>query len=157
MSHPSIAGRQLGLEDGLKGYSCLICRQRKVKCDRRAPCSNCAKAEKQCSFVPPVRGKRKRTKPRKEGIHAKLKRYEELLKSYGANVEPSSEFDDSDTETMSQPDLEIGKGAEIPDKRRNDPFGLEDTKPRLITREGTSTYFERYVCRQRHISNRNCL
>ncbi|KAI1088431.1 putative C6 transcription factor [Rostrohypoxylon terebratum] len=142
MSHSSVAGRQLGSEDGLKGYSCLVCRQRKVKCDRRVPCSNCAKAEKQCSFVPPVRGKRKRTKPRKEGIHAKLKRYEELLKSYGANIEPSSELDDSDTETMSQPDLETGKGAEIPDRRRDDPFGLADTKPRLITREGTSAYFE---------------
>ncbi|KAI1453330.1 C6 transcription factor [Annulohypoxylon moriforme] len=142
MSHSPVSDHPLGLGDGLKGYSCLICRQRKVKCDRRAPCSNCAKAEKQCSFVPPVRGKRKRTKPRKEGIHAKLKRYEDLLKSYGANIEPSEEFDDSDTETASQPDLEIDKSAEIRTKSRSDPFGLEETKPRLITKEGMSSYFE---------------
>ncbi|KAI0880030.1 putative C6 transcription factor [Annulohypoxylon maeteangense] len=142
MPNSSVTSHQLGLEDVLKNYSCLICRQRKVKCDRRAPCSNCVKAEKQCSFIPPVRGKRKRTKPRKEGIHAKLKRYEELLKSYGANIEPSEEFDDSDTDTASQPDLETDKGAEIRSKPRNDPFGLEETKPRLITKEGMSSYFE---------------
>ncbi|KAI1204317.1 C6 transcription factor [Annulohypoxylon truncatum] len=142
MSHSPASQNQPSLEDGLKSYSCLICRQRKVKCDRRAPCSNCVKAEKQCSFVPPVRGKRKRTKPRREGIHAKLKRYEELLKSYGANIEPSEEFDDSDTDTVSQPDLETGKGAETRSQARSDPFGLQETKPRLITEEGTSTYFE---------------
>ncbi|KAI2465809.1 C6 transcription factor [Annulohypoxylon bovei var. microspora] len=142
MSQSSAAGDQPGPGDGLKGYSCLICRQRKVKCDRRTPCSNCVKAEKQCSFVPPVRGKRKRTKPRREGIHAKLKRYEDLLKSYGASVEPSEEFDDSDSETASQPDVEIDKSAEPRSKKRSDPFGLEETKPQLITSEGTSSYFE---------------
>ena len=75
----------------LKDYACLPCRQRKVKCDRNVPCNNCRKSNgaQQCSFVPPTRGlwKRKQTKPPKEGLHAKLKRYEELLKSLGVDID----------------------------------------------------------------------
>ncbi|OCL15024.1 putative C6 transcription factor [Glonium stellatum] len=138
----SVLMNQPGSDRDSKPYSCLTCRQRKVKCDRRTPCSNCAKAEKHCSFIPPVRGKRKRTKPPREGLRAKLKRYEELLKSYGANVEPSEDFDDSDSETASQPDAEMDEDTEPRSKSRTDPFGLEETKPKLITKEGTSRYFD---------------
>ncbi|KAI0836435.1 C6 transcription factor [Hypoxylon sp. FL0890] len=130
-----------GQDGGFKSYSCLTCRQRKVKCDRRNPCSNCRKAEKQCSFVPPVRGKRKRTKPRREGLHARLKRYEELLKSYGANVEPSEELGDSESETVSQPVVEMEE-ADSRSESRIGLFGLEEATPKLITKEGTSRYFE---------------
>ncbi|KAI2780339.1 putative C6 transcription factor [Daldinia loculata] len=130
----------LGPEDDLKSYSCVICRQRKVKCDRRNPCSNCVKAEKQCSFVAPVRGKRKRTKPPKESLHAKLKRLEELLKSYGAKTELSDDLDDSDSESMSHPDDEIARSRS---PSHSDPFfKLEESNPKLITKEGTSRYFD---------------
>ncbi|KAI8958637.1 putative C6 transcription factor [Daldinia sp. FL1419] len=141
MSQPAVA-MPLGAEDDLKSYSCIICRQRKVKCDRRHPCSNCVKAEKQCNFVAPVRGKRKRTKPPKESLHAKLKRFEELLKSYGAKLEPPDDFDDSDSESISHPDVED----EIVRSRspsHSDPFfKLEESEPKLITKEGTSRYFD---------------
>lgn len=142
----TIVGKQSGSDADLKGFSCLTCRQRKVKCDRRTPCSNCTKAEKQCSFIPPVRGKRKRTKRPKEGLHAKLKRYEELLKSYGAHFEPS-EYDndsESDSETASQPDVEIAGDAQPQSRDRSDPYGLEETKPMLITKGGVSRYLDRY-------------
>jgi hypothetical protein len=32
--------------------SCVLCRQRKVKCDRRQPCSNCIRAEATCVHPP---------------------------------------------------------------------------------------------------------
>ena len=144
MSQSSMAA-QLGDGD-FKSYSCLTCRQRKVKCDRRTPCSNCVKAEKQCSFIPPVRGKRKRTKPLREGLHAKLRRYEELLKSYGAKVEPSEDSNDFDSETASQLDDEMDEDVEPQTKGLSEPVELDETKPKLITREGTSRYFERYAC-----------
>lgn len=145
MPRPSVA-ELLGPDGNFKSYSCLNCRQRKVKCDRRTPCSNCVKAEKQCSFIPPVRGKRKRTKPLREGLHAKLKRYEELLKSYGAKVDPSKNFDDSDSETLSRSDAELDEDAESRSKSRYDAFELEEAKPKFITKEGTSRYFDRYAC-----------
>jgi hypothetical protein len=84
----------------LKSYSCLICRQRKIKCDRHNPCSNCVKARRQCSFIPPVRGKRPKTKAPREGLHAKLRRYEALLKSYGAQIENTEYNEESDEDTV---------------------------------------------------------
>ncbi|KZZ91964.1 fungal specific transcription factor domain-containing protein [Ascosphaera apis ARSEF 7405] len=34
--------------------SCLECRRRKLKCDRSHPCSNCAKASRECLFLAPA-------------------------------------------------------------------------------------------------------
>ena len=79
----------------LQPFSCLICRQRKVKCDRRDPCSNCVRACQDCNFVVPVRGKRKRTKPVQEGLHAKLRRYEEILKAQGVTLDGKGDVDES--------------------------------------------------------------
>ncbi|OQU98514.1 Fungal specific transcription factor domain-containing protein [Cladophialophora immunda] len=38
------------LPDRLRKLSCRECRRRKVKCNRRHPCTNCVKAESQCVF-----------------------------------------------------------------------------------------------------------
>ncbi|KAH8646122.1 putative fungal-specific transcription factor [Xylariales sp. PMI_506] len=131
-----------------KAYSCLNCRHRKVKCDRRVPCSNCEKLDKQCSFVPPVRGKRKRTKAPREGLHAKLKRYEELLKSCGVKIEEPTEESpahnsDSDSETTSPPDVEVlAADHQTPLADQLDPFGLQQTKPVFIAKEDVSRYMD---------------
>ncbi|KAH8701041.1 putative C6 transcription factor [Talaromyces proteolyticus] len=125
----------------LKDYSCLTCRQRKVRCDRRAPCSNCIKAEKECSFIPPTRGKRKRTKPRKEGLHAKLKRYEDFLRSHGVKLEtPEDASSDTDFEMESQ--HQAGMLVEVAIPQINNFPENEATKPKLITKEGVSRYFD---------------
>jgi len=139
----TLMAEQLGPDAGLKPHSCLPCRQRKVKCDRHTPCSNCVKAGKQCSFIPPVRGKRKRTKVPKEGLHAKLRRYEELLRSYGANIEPSEiGGDDSDLEAGSQVDVEMAE-----DTRSESRGEIASVAPeeRFVTKDGSSRYFDRYV------------
>ncbi|OCK77075.1 C6 transcription factor [Lepidopterella palustris CBS 459.81] len=133
---------QLGSDTGLKPYSCLTCRQRKVKCDRHTPCSNCVTARKQCSFIPPVRGKRKRTKFPKEGLHAKLRRYEDLLKSYGANIEPSEHGDDSDLEAGSQGDVEVAEDARSESKGEGASIAPEEVKSRFVTKDGSSRYFD---------------
>jgi hypothetical protein len=143
---PTLMAEQPRLDVDLKSYSCLTCRQRKVKCDRHNPCSNCVKAARQCSFIPHVRGKRKRTKAPKEGLHAKLRRYEELLKSYGAKIEPSEYDGDSDSETVSQPDLDMAEDADPRSKTGPGSFALKEMKPRLIDKEGSSRYFDRYAC-----------
>ncbi len=137
---------QHGSDADLKGYSCLTCRQRKVRCDRRNPCSNCVKAARQCSFLAPVRGKRKRTKAPKEGLHAKLRRYEELLKSYGAKIE-SPEYDsDSHSESDSQPDSETAEENPRPRSRATPRTPAhESIKSTLIDKEGSSRYYDRCV------------
>ena len=59
--------------------SCVLCSQRKVKCDRTFPCSNCKKSAAQCiqaSFAP--RQRRHRFAERE--LLQQLQRYESLLK-----------------------------------------------------------------------------
>jgi hypothetical protein len=132
---------QSSLDIDLKRYSCLICRQRKVKCDRNTPCNNCIKNQKQCSFIPPVRGRRKRTTPTKEGLHTKLRRYEELLKSSGVRTEPDEDANSSasGSELVSQAHV---KKTHAQYKTRALSFG--STPPKLVTTERTSRYFDRY-------------
>ncbi|KAL7894284.1 fungal-specific transcription factor domain-containing protein [Trichoderma sp. SZMC 28014] len=129
--------------DDLKAYSCVSCRQRKVRCDRRAPCMNCTKAERQCDFVAPVRGKRKRTKPPRETLHARLRRYESMLRAYGAKIEPSDGTDGSDSETESHslntPVSSDGTMSIVKMQDRDDPM-----PPKFIMKEGTSRYYDRY-------------
>ena len=139
------SGEQLGPDADIKGHSCLACRQRKVKCDRHSPCANCVKAARQCSFIPPIRGKRKKTKAPKEGLHAKLRRYEELLKSHGAIVEPSEYDGDSDSEMASQPDTDVAEDASVHSKPGAGSFALGQMKPTLIDKEGSSRYLDRYA------------
>ncbi|KAH7324524.1 C6 transcription factor [Stachybotrys elegans] len=131
------------LSHELEAFSCLACRQRKVKCDRQTPCSNCIKAQKECSFVPPVRGKRKRTKPPREGLHAKLRRYEHLLESCGVRLEGSENDDDavSTPETTYETHHNATKTT-AGTGNNAEPYRLGGSKPVLISRGGDSRYME---------------
>jgi hypothetical protein len=69
-------------------HPCLLCQQRKVRCDRNEPCSNCIKAGvAKCEAAPqyPPR-KRKKRFPEAE-LLARLRRYERHLRSYGADID----------------------------------------------------------------------
>jgi hypothetical protein len=98
---------------------------------------------KDCSFVPPVRGKRKRTKTPKEGLHAKLRRYEELLRSYGADIEPSEAgVDDSDLDAGSQLDAEMAEDIKSERRVKIDSVATEE---KFVSKDGSSRYFDRRV------------
>ncbi|KAF2663296.1 putative fungal-specific transcription factor [Microthyrium microscopicum] len=128
-----------------KNFSCLKCRERKVKCDRQNPCSNCTKTSTQCSFIAPVRGKRKRTKLPTEGLHAKLRRYEKLLQSlgHGAEIEPSNVDDDrSDTEKASESDAASHRGPSLENTKISDPSFFYGNKKRLVTNKESTRYFD---------------
>jgi hypothetical protein len=66
--------------------SCALCHRRKVRCDKD-PCTNCEKHGVPCvPMTPSVARPRKKRFPEAE-LLARLKRYEEVLKSYGANLD----------------------------------------------------------------------
>jgi hypothetical protein len=70
-----------------KKHPCVLCQQRKIKCDRNNPCQNCTKAKVECipaSALPPRR--RKKRFPEAE-LLARLRKYEEHLKAYGADID----------------------------------------------------------------------
>jgi hypothetical protein len=78
-------------------YSCVLCRQRKIKCDKQQPCTSCTTARKECvqSTPAPPRRRKERVKLTEEQLLRRLRQYETLLKSYGAKIEDLEKLDDN--------------------------------------------------------------
>jgi hypothetical protein len=80
-----------------RGHSCVLCQQRKVRCDKQKPCANCVKAQVECRIVPPQPPRRRRKKPHERDLIERLKQYEALLAKHGVTFEPiADEFKASD-------------------------------------------------------------
>ncbi|KAF1980872.1 hypothetical protein K402DRAFT_408875 [Aulographum hederae CBS 113979] len=85
-SHPSGAGG--GLNNGLNPRSCITCRRRKVKCDKKQPCSNCQKAQIDCIFPAPGRAPRRpRRTPENGELLERLRKLEGVVLSLGAQID----------------------------------------------------------------------
>lgn len=96
-------------QDELKIWSCVNCRRRKVRCDRRHPCSPCTRNEAECVF--PVSGRIPRRsrgpnypKPpaqKQEELLGRLRRLEAMVSDLGSQVEnaavPSQENPQADS------------------------------------------------------------
>lgn len=160
----------------LKPFSCLVCRQRKVRCDRTSPCANCTRAEIACEYVAPVRGKRKRTKPPREGLHAKVRRYEELLKLRGISLHDVSQGDEEEDaagDAVDPSDEDMSEGhsdTESPSTISSKAPGATEpivgfrtafithpnSQPKLVDKEGSTRYYEQYVMLAGHWHLRRC-
>ncbi|KAK8166548.1 fungal-specific transcription factor domain-containing protein [Phyllosticta citrichinensis] len=68
---------------GLNPRSCVTCRRRKVKCDKKHPCTNCTKARIDCIFPAPGRAPRKPRKPADAELLDRLKKLEGVVKTLG--------------------------------------------------------------------------
>ncbi|KAI1391259.1 fungal-specific transcription factor domain-containing protein [Hypoxylon trugodes] len=67
--------------------ACVLCQNRKIKCDRKSPCSNCIKANVPCTPSTPAPA-RKRRRPNQD-LQQRLARCEELLSEY-ATAKPTA-------------------------------------------------------------------
>lgn len=67
--------------------ACVLCHQRKVKCDRKFPCSNCIKARAEC--IPATITKRRpRRRVSEQDMLDRLRRYEALLHHNNITFDP---------------------------------------------------------------------
>ncbi|KAK3368934.1 fungal-specific transcription factor domain-containing protein [Lasiosphaeria ovina] len=71
-----------------RGHSCVLCQQRKVRCDKQKPCANCVKAQVECRVVPPQPPRRRKKKPHERDLIDRLRKYESLLSQHGVNFDP---------------------------------------------------------------------
>ena len=71
----------------LNPRSCVTCRRRKVKCDKRHPCSNCTRAHTECIYPAPGRAPRKAKKPADADLMERLRRLEGIVQSLEPEVE----------------------------------------------------------------------
>jgi hypothetical protein len=94
---------------GLNARSCVTCRRRKVKCDKKVPCSNCTKAQTQCVFPAPGRAPRR---PRQGGkvvsereaeLLKRLRRLEGVVEELSGQVELDGIRHSPGSENSSQP------------------------------------------------------
>lgn len=71
--------------------ACASCRQRKVRCDHRTPCTPCIKARYDCVPTIPVQHRQRRSE---QQLIARIRRYESILRennvSYEVDPEASS-------------------------------------------------------------------
>ncbi|KIW93273.1 uncharacterized protein Z519_05878 [Cladophialophora bantiana CBS 173.52] len=70
-----------------KAFSCIRCFERKVKCDKQSPCSNCVKSKVECTFRIPPAPRRRKKRTQEDLLLARLKKCEELLKSKGIDID----------------------------------------------------------------------
>ncbi|KAJ5124126.1 uncharacterized protein N7515_007951 [Penicillium bovifimosum] len=102
-------------------FSCTVCHNRKVKCDRQDPCSNCSKVGVECIYRAPPPRRRKRDKEttgtESQGREKSLKRSPEVAKAASTTH-----------------NLPAGKN------RRTKP--LENGSGRMILKDGKSIYLD---------------
>lgn len=66
--------------------ACVGCQQRKIKCDRKLPCSNCLKHNTVCQPASQTRPRKRRFAERE--LLNRLRRYEELLRQNKIRFDP---------------------------------------------------------------------
>ncbi|KAF1924989.1 uncharacterized protein M421DRAFT_266790 [Didymella exigua CBS 183.55] len=78
----------------LRILACVLCQQRKVKCDRKFPCNHCLKAKVQC--VPAQQMPRRRKRPTEQELTQRLRQYEELLRKNNIAINNADGMDTED-------------------------------------------------------------
>jgi len=127
----------------LNPRSCVTCRRRKVRCDKRYPCSNCQKAHIDCIFPAPGRAPRKPRKPPDTELLARLRRLEGVVQSLGVQVDdepPPSDKGSQSSNGTAQVKLESGTDTGVIGDVRTENR-LEESFGRLVIDDkGRSRY-----------------
>ncbi|VTT56406.1 unnamed protein product [Fusarium fujikuroi] len=109
--------------DPLPLRSCTFCRQRKVKCDRQKPCSNCIRANNDCSY-PAGRGRaaKKSTQTLDAPLVDRLQKLENIIKQLTSQVDATANALPSSSGTD-------GESVSTPGGTRNNPSGVDNPAP----------------------------
>lgn len=100
-----------------RGHSCVLCQQRKVRCDLQKPCTNCIRAQVECRVVPPQPPRRKKRKFYEEDLVDRLQKYEALMTRKGVDFSSildgdgtRNEAENSTTATPDNPSVSTETG-----------------------------------------------
>ncbi|KOC17475.1 putative C6 transcription factor [Aspergillus flavus AF70] len=129
--------------------SCITCRRRKVRCNKKCPCVNCVKAGIECVFPPPGRAPRKSKRPHDAELLLRLKRLEGVIEHLSEkNASLSTVPSPTQQRSGSAPTAECPGSAEpqsaepdgCPFDPKRKPRNLEHEFGRLVIEEGRSRY-----------------
>ncbi|KAE8383205.1 fungal-specific transcription factor domain-containing protein [Aspergillus bertholletiae] len=77
-----------------RGHSCVLCQQRKVRCDQQKPCANCVRAQVECRVLPPQAPRRRKKKLTERDLIDRVRKYEALLSQHGVSFDSVLESGD---------------------------------------------------------------
>ncbi|CEJ92567.1 hypothetical protein VHEMI08212 [[Torrubiella] hemipterigena] len=135
--------------------TCTLCRQRKVKCDRQRPCSQCIRAKLECTYPPgPGRAaKRSRnTSAFQAQVVDKLHNLEKVIKQFTAEREAALEGNDTfesspidmsigaTSSDMASPNVQVNGKPTAGSEPHNDDTPVEEQIGRLIVQDTKSHY-----------------
>jgi len=125
-----------------KSFSCVLCAQRKVKCDRvPGGCSNCTKARVPCVYKAPPPARRRKKGARDVDNTARLRIYEDALRQLG--VDPEALVKQSTTGKPFEQRIS-GNKASLSHQQEGE-HDVESDIGVLVSKEGRSRYLENGV------------
>ena len=117
--------------------ACLMCQQRKIKCNRNFPCSNCIKSQTECIPAALVQRRRRRRFPERELLD-RLRKYEDLLRQNKIPFEPLHK------ESTKEKGLPTGDSVDASDDEHPEPRSREASTP-SSTVKSERVYEAKYV------------
>lgn len=124
--------------------ACVSCQQRKIKCDRKFPCTNCIKSKAQCisQATLPTRQRRRRF-PERELLD-RLRHYEDLLRQNNIDFQPVEK--DGSGKDVQQPRAEAGRADLSPGHQlTGSTFVPDGSSSPSTTGKSEITYKAKYV------------
>ncbi|KGO44646.1 Transcription factor, fungi [Penicillium expansum] len=150
--------------------SCVTCRRRKVRCNKRSPCSNCTKAGIDCIFPPPGRAPRKSKRPPDAELLSRLRRLEGVIdhlrgsgNTEGASTSAQARSSTPGSSTgRSEPTVPTSVPTSVSAEPQNQAVGgtvcpFEESDPTKLAPNKFENEFGRLVIdegRSRYVSNR---
>ena len=126
--------------------ACVLCQQRKVKCDRQSPCSNCIRSHAQC--VPAatlVLRQRRRRFPERELLD-RLRHYESLLRHSNIAFEPlHKDFSTTDKKKSLNTDKEARGYDSQDDEQLAATAGADQSSSPSTTVKSETVYEAKYA------------
>lgn len=123
----------------LNPRSCVTCRRRKVRCDKREPCSNCVKAHIDCVFPPPGRAPRKPRRPHDAELLKRLRRLESVVDSLGTQVDEDGNVHSTE-DASPKGKRSVSEALDLSTQGASRRTSLEHGLGRLLIKEGRSRY-----------------
>ena len=111
--------------------SCLLCHQRKIRCDKRSPCSNCVRADVMCCYPASEPPGRRPPKSTIAEVAARVARLERTITAI-SNDSYRVDFNDTSTSAVKSPASEA-------DTNKTQTVG--DNSEELLVQDGYSTRY----------------
>ncbi|KAJ5636624.1 uncharacterized protein N7484_009937 [Penicillium longicatenatum] len=159
--------------DSASSRSCVTCRRRKVRCNKRSPCSNCVKTNVECVFPPPGRAPRKSKRPPDAELLSRLRRLEGVIQHLSDKTGEAGSVSSlspiqtasstlpsaapTNTTANTSPPASINPKTSVDFKAQNGVCPFEDNDPKKLAPGKFENEFGRLVIeegRSRYVSNR---